>query len=305
MKRSPSNLVTDLFSTENRSKRFYLLALVPFLLMSYSYIRSPLGLVIPLYGLILLVLKKDKLFSHPEAHAVQKLFGLLVVFVSFFVYFVVSPFFPTAVFYGFANYFVYLIGLFLVFFEIQALKEAFSPLFLIVAFVSNSYISDLAESFFTPYLPHFTSFIAAVLRAIGIAATLSLSNPNVIVLHTSNGPISLMNAWACVGFTSMYVFSIILVVILSEDPSDAKTKVRWSIIGVLGIFFVNIIRVVTVFVGYYFYGYELGGRLHSSMGYVLFIAWTVIFLYLFSKRNVISQKIRIVYAKIWKSAPRG
>lgn len=273
--------------------------------MSYFYIKSPFGLVIPLYGFIILILKKHKLFSHLGAHTVQKLFGLLVIFASFFVYFAVSPFFPSAVFYGFANYFVYNVGLFLVFFEIRALKEAFSPLFLIVAFVSSAYLSDLAESLFTPYLPRFTSFIAAILRAMGIEATYSSSNPNAIILHTSNGAISLINAWPCIGFISMYIFSMILVVILSEDPSDAKTKVIWSIAGVLGTFFVNLIRVVAVFVGYYFYGYKLGGTIHSFIGYILFIAWTMIFLYLFSKRNVISQKTRIVHARIWKNAPPG
>lgn len=249
-----------------------------------------------MYGFILLLLKKHKLFSHPEADTVQKLLGSLVVFSSFFVYFVVSPFFPSAVFYGFANYFVYIIGLLLVFFEIHALKEAFSPLFLIIAFVSSSYISDLAESFFTPYLPNFTSFIATTLRTIGVAATYSSSN--VITLHTSNGPISLTNAWPCVGFTSVYIFSMILAVILSEDPSHAKTKMIWAVTGVLGTFFVNIIRLVAVFVGFYFYGYKLGGTIHSFIGYILFIAWTVIFLYLFSKRNVISQKARIVRPRI-------
>jgi len=90
----------------------------------------------------------------------------------------------------------------------------------------------------------------------------------------------------------MYIFSIILVVIMSEDPSSTKTKVIWSIIGMLGTFFIGIIRLVTIFVGFYFYGYEQGQIIHSYIGYILFILWSLIFLYLFSKRNTISQKIR-------------
>ena len=300
MKKSLTNLATAFFSTEKRSNSFYLLAFVPILLLSYSYAEFPLGLMIPLYGFILLLLKKHKLFPRPEPPVVQKLFGLVVVFASFFVYFIVSPFFPEAGFYGFANYFVYIIGLFLVFFEIHALKEAFSPLFLIGAFVSSSVISNWAGSLFKPYIPHFTLFVVNILKATGMAVTQSMSNPNMIVLHTSKGLVSLVFVWACVGFISTYIFSIILVVILSEEPSNIKTKIIWSIIGVLGIFALNILRIVTLFAGYYFYGYEYGQIVHSYIGYILFILWSLIFLYLFSKRNTISLKIRLLHAKIWK-----
>jgi len=265
--------------------------------------------MIPIYGFTLLLMKKHKLFSRPEPPVVQKLFGLVVVFASFFVYFIVSPFIPNAAFYGFGNYFVYIIGLFLVFFEIHALKEAFSPLFLIGAFVSSSVISNWAESLFKPYIPDFTLFIINLLRATGIEVTQSFSYPNVIVSQASKGPTALVIVWACVGFISMYIFSTILVVILSETPSNIKTKITWSIIGVLGIFALNILRIVTLIAGYYFYGYETGQIIHSYIGYILFITWNMVFLYLFSKRNTISLKIRLFNAKIWKrgapSPPRA
>lgn len=301
IKASLSNLVTAFSSTERRSKSFYLLAFVPFLLLSlyYAHVHTEflLGLMIPLYGFLILLLKKHKLFSHPEPHVVQKLFGLVVVFASFFVYFIVSPFFPQAGFYGFANYFVYLIGLFLLFFEIRAFKEAFSPLFLIVASISSATVSDLAGTLFQPYIPNFTSFITNILRATGMAVTQSSSYPNVIRMHTAKGPVSLVFVWACVGFISMYIFSIILVVILSETPGNIKTKIIWSIIGVLGILALNILRIIALSAGYYFYGYEYGETIHSYIGYILFITWSLIFLYLFSKRNTILQKIRRIYAK--------
>ena len=294
MKKSLGNVAT-VFSSMEKSNSFYLLAFLPLLLISYFYASYPLGLMVPLYGFILLLMKKHKLFSRPEAPSVQKMFGLIVVFASFFVYFIVSPFFPTAVFYGFANYSVYIIGLFLVFFEIHALKEAFSPLFLIGAFVSGSVISNWAESLFKPYIPDFTLFIINILRATGIEVTQSY--PNVIVSQASKGPTSLIIVWACVGFISMYIFSTILVVILSETPSNIKNKIIWSIIGVSGILALNILRIVTLIAGYIFYGYETGQIIHSYIGYILFITWSMIFLYLFSKRDKISQKIRTMFAR--------
>lgn len=261
--------------------------------MSYFYIHYLLGLMIPLYGFIILLLKKEKLFSHSEPQLAQRILGLMVVVASFFVYFLVSPFFPNVVFYGLANYLVYIIGLLLVFFEIYALREAFSPLFLVAASVSSSYVSGLAESLFSRFIPQFVSFITVILRAIGIAATQLSSNPDMIVLNTSNGSIQLWFVWACVGFISTYIFSIILVILLAEESSNIKTKVIWAIIGVFGTFTVNIIRIVTLLAGFHSFGYEYGLTIHSYIGYILFITWSLIFLFLFSKRSIILQKMRL------------
>jgi len=299
MKKGVSNVAEVIFSTKNRPYIFYVLAFVPFVLMAPSLFQSPYGLAIPLYAFIILLLKKHKLFSRPDPNAIQKVLGLVAVLASFFVYFIVSPFFPNALFYGSANYSLYIVGLFLLFFEVKALKEAFSPLFLVVAPFLGSSISDLAKLHLTSYLPHFTSFITSLVRAIGIPATQSSFSANVITLYTSNGSIPLIIVWGCIGFTSMFIFSVILVLIMSEDPSSIRTKIVWSILGVLGTFLVNIIRLVTIFVGFHFYGYRFYD-IHLYMGYVLFISWSVVFLYLFSKRNTISQKIRMGYAKIWR-----
>jgi len=298
MKRSLSNLATTLLSKENRSKSFYVLALVPTILMSYFYLQSTIGPAIPLYGFIILILKQDKLFSNSEARSVEKLFGLMVVFASFFVYFIVSPFYPNISPYGLANYSLYIVGLFLIFFPIRVLKEAFSTLLLVASVFMGTFASRLAESYFTSYLPNFTSFIVSLLRAIGLDAVHSSSNPNVItLLYTLKGPVSFMVLWGCVGFFSMFVFSVILIVIMLEDPSSSKTKAIWSFLGVLGIFFVNIIRLVIIFVVSYFSGYEYF-TVHLYLGYILFITWSVIFFYLFSKRNVISQKIGMIPIKL-------
>ena len=298
MKKNVNNVVAALFSPSNRSKIFYILAFVPFVLMFYFSAEFHLASVVTLYGYIILVIKKPKLFSRPGGSAIQKVFGLVVVLASFFVYYIASPFFPNAVFYGFANYSLYIIGLFLLFFHVKVLKEALSPLFLVGASFLGSFFSDLTKSYFEVYLPNFTSFIASILRTIGIATQHPSSDPNTItMLYTVQGPISLGIGWGCVGFVGVFLFSVILIVIMLEDPSSPKTKVIWSVIGVSGMFFVNLIRIVTIFVGFYFYGYDFD-KVHLYLGYILFITWSVIFFYLFSKRNVISQKIRMIRVKI-------
>jgi exosortase/archaeosortase family protein len=273
-----------LFSQENRLNSFYVLAFLPLLLVAYFYARWPFGLVIPVYGFIIFVIKKQKLSLCKEAGSIQKLFGLLVTASSFLLYYVLVLFFPTAAFYGAANYCVFLLGLFLIFFRFNALKEAFSPLFLIVGAMSSSLVSILIKPFFNPYIPSFTSFIASILKTIGIRASISAKSSTTIILQTLKGPLPLGFVWECVGFASFFVFSVILIVVLAESPGNVKTKALWSVLGILGTFLLNILRIVLIFVTDYFYGHDVGATVHYFIGYILFIAWITIFLYIFQKK---------------------
>jgi exosortase/archaeosortase family protein len=279
-------LGTILFSEENRLNSFYVLAFLPLLLVAYFYARWPFGLVIPIYGFIIFVIKKQKLSSCKEAGPIQKLFGLLVTASSFFFYYVLVLFFSTAAFYGAANYCVYLLGLFLIFFDLNALKEAFSPLFLIAAAMSSNLVSNIIEPFFNPYIPSFASFIASILKTIGIGVRISAGSPTTMTLQTLKGPLQLLFVWGCVGFASLFVFSIILVVVLAETPGNVKTKALWAVPGILGTFFLNILRIVLIFVTDYFYGHDVGAKVHYFIGYIFFIVWITIFLYIFQKKTL-------------------
>jgi len=294
MKYTMNKLNTAFF--RNRLNAFYVLAFAPLLLIMYYHVKWPFPVVIPLYGFFLLLIKKHNLSLCREAGSVQKAFGLLVVLGSFFVYYALVPFFPSMGFYGSANYAVYIFGLFLTFYDISALKEAFTPIFLIVAAVSTSFISSWLKLYLSPYIPHFVSFIAAILRTLGIEVT---THSKIIVLHTVEGRLAMTFVWGCVGVSSMLIFSIILVVTLFEESAKLKTKLVWASIGLIGTFILNIVRVIIIFLADYFYGFEVGGRIHYVIGYALFITWLAIFFYTFSKRQVISRKIQSIKQKLF------
>jgi len=294
-----TNRLNRAFSSflRNRMNLFYLLAFIPLLLLVYYHVEWPFAVVIPIYGYILLLIKKHNLSLRHEADNIQRIIGLLVILGSFFVYYALVPFFTSPSFYGSANYAVYIFGLFLMFFDISALREAFTPLFLIVAATSSSFISRWLEPHLTPYIPHFTSLIVAVLRTLGLRVT--TEDPNIIVLYTLKGPLRTEFVWGCVGVTSTLIFSIILVIIMFEESSNPRTKILWSIAGILGTFALNIIRVIIIYLTDYYYGFEVGGQVHYVIGYVLFITWLAIFFYTFSKRQFILGKIQSVKQKLF------
>ena len=285
----------------NRANLFYIFAFAPLLLV---FFYNPFSVIIPFYGFLILILKYQKLLGFKEANSIQKILGSILVVGSFFVYYVVTSVYPGAAFYTPANYTVYLFGLFLLFFDFSVLKEAFSPLFLIVAATSSSFIAKWLKPFLSPYANDIAYIIVNILRVLGVDANISIfgNTPIIAVRSLSGELIRGAFVYECFGVYSALVFSIILVVVLFEDPGRLKVKLAYAIVGLLGTFALNILRVTTIFLADYFYGAEVGGTVHYVIGYVLFSAWLGIFFYIFSKRRVIAGKLQSIWKKLRFSA---
>jgi len=281
----------------NRINFFYILAFAPLPVIFYYELFSG---IIPFYSFLLLSLKHQKLLDRKEANILQKILGLIVVVASFFVYYVVVLISPDAAFYAGRNYAVYLLGLFLLFFEFSALKEAFSPLFLIVAAISSSDISEWLEPYLSPFADDLAHIIVLILRTLGINAHIqNLGNAPIISFPSLSGKVvGAAFVYGCFGVYMLLIFSIILVVILFEDPSGLKVKIAYSIVGLIGTFVLNIVRVVIIFLTDYFYGAEAGGNVHFIIGYALFSLWLVCFFFIYSKRQTLHGKIMSIFKKM-------
>jgi len=276
---------------KNRVSLFYVLAFIPLVLVSYFNV---FGAIIPTFGFLLLFLKKEELGFYVKTHFVEKVLGFSIICSSFFLYYLLVPFvFSSLTFYGAPNYIAYIFGLCLAFFGVSSLKKAFSPLFLMVAASSNPFVSKWLEQYLSSYVvPFFTDLVVGILMILGI--NLTNGSQGTIILQTWNGPLPLRIIWNCVGVNSMFIFSIILVVLLFEDSSNIRTKLLWSFIGIFGTFLVNIIRVTLIFLTDFYLGSEAGGRFHFTAGYILFFTWLAFFFFLFSKRDAILRGIQLI-----------
>jgi exosortase/archaeosortase family protein len=278
-------LITQL---KQRINLFYLLAFIPLAAIAYySVIRA----VIPVYSFILLLLKKDKLSRYGEPSLVQRVLGGIVLVFSLFAYYVVVLVLPQlADPYGIPNYTIHLLGLFLVFFSIPALKDAFSPLFLIIASTSSFFLSEFLEPFLSPFLvPLFMRVIEVMLGILRLPANVDYST-GMITLRTQTAYIPTMFVWGCIGVFSTMLFSIILITVLVEEKSSRRTKFVWSVVGIFGTNVVNVIRVIAIYLTDYYVGYEAGAQVHYFIGYVLFIAWLTIFFYAMSRKSLRKAK---------------
>lgn len=273
---------------------FYILAFIPLLFTLYF---NAWVLVIAFYGFVFLLLKSQQLQSSKEAKPIQRVFGFILIISSFLVYYALALVVPTAAFYGAANYIVFLLGLFLFFFALSALREAFAPLFFIAAATGSSTVADWLEPFLSPYLGDIANLIVNILRTLGMNASISYDSsiPLISLTSLSGNFVIAAFAYGCIGIFSTLVFSIILVIVLFEDPSSWKTRLSFSFVGVLGTFALNIVRVTLIFMTDYFYGAEAGATVHYVIGYALFSAWLAIFLYVYYKRQTLLVKIQSIW----------
>jgi len=223
--------------------------------------------------------------------------GVILMLASFFVYYAVALFYPRAQSYGVANYTVYLVGLFLAFFQISALKQSFTTLFLIVATTASNFVGKRIEFLLEPLVPYFVQIMAFILMVLGIPA--KLGNPTTFILKIRGGQTLPIGVEAgCMGIHSFLAFAIIIVVTMMEDPSSLRTKVIWSVAGIIGTFFVNIVRVSLIFVVIHYFGYERWSEIHTPIGYVLFLVWLALFFLIFSKRQAILSKLQTFWQKL-------
>lgn len=285
---------------KSRINFFYLLVFLPLVLIGYyKYVSgySILGVLIPFYGFLLLFFKRERLSLFPDAGRVQRFLGLVTMLVGFSLYYVVIRFRSLTIYgAGAAFYALYILGLFLIFFNVRALRESFSVLFLLIAGVFSFYVGEWLEHFMEPSVPHFVQIMVFVLVVLGIPA--AVHNTTVIVLNTSEGPVLVPFEAGCIGIYGPLAFSVIIVVTMMEESASLRTKLLWSLGGVVGAFLINIIRVSLISAVIYYFGYERWGEIHAWIGYALFLLWLGFFFVMFSEREVIRNKIEALRQKL-------
>lgn len=285
-----SKINTILSTIKEKINAFYLLAFAPLLIFAYYHSGWIFSIIIPVFGFILLLIKKQNLQHYHQAKRAQKALGIIIALGSFLVYFALAPFLPSVTFYTAANYVIYLLGLCLTFFEASALKETTTSIFLIAAASSSPFISDLLGLHLSPYVTvQFAYLMQGIMKALGVNATITNStNPFPVISFPTiqGGQVSAVFNWYCVGVASLLTFSIILVILLIEEHSNLKSRMTWSVLGIAGILILNVLRVLIILLADYFYGAEVGGTIHYFIGYTIFITWLITFLYLFSKKAV-------------------
>ncbi|MHA1952659.1 MAG: exosortase/archaeosortase family protein [Candidatus Heimdallarchaeaceae archaeon] len=84
----------------------------------------------------------------------------------------------------------------------------------------------------------------------------------------------------CSGIHSMTIFIFIFLLMLFE----ARKRIHWNhkavgvtLIGILGTYLMNLVRITIVMLAFYYGGTSIGESVHNVLGYVLLVIWLPIF----------------------------
>jgi exosortase/archaeosortase family protein len=274
---------------------FFILAFLPLIpseLYQMFFFGQTLGVIIPLYGLLILLIKRDQLSQYmQETNILQKALGVIIVLSSVFAHYAIAPFVPQAAFYGLANFTLHMIGLLLIFFRVSAFRQGLTFFFLMAASGLTGLTFRWIEAQMSPTVPYYVSLFSSLLTLFGISHT--RPSPTTILLNTPRESLPIAIEAGCIGIYSVIVFSMLIVVTMIETPARRRTKLLWSAVGLIGVFVLNIIRLFIVILAMNFYGWDFGQSVHQVIGYVLFLSWMAAFLLLFSKREEILRRLQL------------
>lgn len=116
--------------------------------------------------------------------------------------------------------------------------------------------------------------MASAVQAIGISATVS---GHVVAMNSSSGPLLLDVQSDCTGIQGVLAFGMLSTMAVLDVKTTPSRLVPLFIVGFVGVFLLNIVRLFAVFLTFEYVGVAAGTTMHLFVGYALFIAWVFVF----------------------------
>jgi thaumarchaeosortase len=170
----------------------------------------------------------------------------------------------------------------LAFFGKKGLKSFSAPI-LFSALVGVIFVIDSVYPFgqFTPFqilVPTTTVLAANTLNFMGYNTTLNLAQGDLptLLVTAPNNPSKMASfsiAWPCAGIESLLIFSVTILLFLKRMPISWKAKVGYFAVGAAVTYFINVLRIVSIFL------FTMNGGdamlFHSTYGPLYPITWIV------------------------------
>ncbi len=127
------------------------------------------------------------------------------------------------------------------------------------------------------FVPFISSIVASVMQRIGYAVQMvTLSDGSVQMLVNGHG---FLVYWPCAGVYSLFIYTFVILLFLKGFPMSLWGKLGCFVIGAIGTFFVNILRIVSIISITITSGDQTGEYFHNYYGELFFLAWIVLYLF--------------------------
>jgi thaumarchaeosortase len=129
-------------------------------------------------------------------------------------------------------------------------------------------------------VPITTSGAAAVLNLLGYQTQISSAGDSGLFLSASIGDKThgAIVAWSCAGSHSLLLYSFMIMLFLRGTSISRMRKIIYVAVGAAGTFFVNTLRIATIYVIGINSGQQPATLFHEFYGEFFFISWMFIYL---------------------------
>lgn len=115
-----------------------------------------------------------------------------------------------------------------------------------------------------------------------------------LTVTSANSSYSAIVSWSCAGSHSLFLYSFMIMLFLRGTSISRTRKIIYVVVGALGTFFVNVLRILAILLAGVNDGASLAATFHEVYGEFFFIAWMFIYLsiiYILETRVIPKQQV--------------
>jgi len=175
---------------------------------------------------------------------------------------------------GMLDLLVIFVGVAIAFYGLRSLKFFWVPATYGIILLLGYQIENYAPNF-VALQEWLANVLASSMTVLGISA--SVSGHLVVLNPNSNSPLFLDVESDCTGIQGILAFGMLSTMALLDMKPKLSKLIPLFAIGFAGAFLINIVRLIVVFLTFEFLGVDAGTAMHVYFGYVIFIAWVMVF----------------------------
>ena len=165
-------------------------------------------------------------------------------------------------------------GVTLSFYGFRAFKLFWVPTLYGVVLLLGYQLENILPAYTANLQDWMAGVMASSMRIIGIQASAS---GYVVSMNSTAGPLLLSVEGDCTGIQGILAFGMLSTLAVLDIKAKLSRLLPLFVLGFIGAFLINIVRLFGVFLTFEYLGVALGSTVHVYLGYILFIVWVMVF----------------------------
>jgi thaumarchaeosortase len=192
-------------------------------------------------------------------------------------------------------------------YEVEGLKQ-FSISLCLLGAIGIIYMIDTFYPYgaFTPFqafVPFTASSAAQVLNWMGYKTFFlpyQVQGTPVLYVSGSSGSVGFGIGWPCAGVQSLFIYTCVILLFLKKSTIPMIQKIVYFIIGAIGTYIVNILRIVSIYIIAINQDKSAAQVFHDYYGELYSITWIIAYLIIIILSRTIPAKLSVLKIKLQK-----